>query len=298
MSLFSQEKKEIKLENYFGDLSARQIGPAVMSGRISDMENHPTDPMIIYAGSAGGGVWKSNDAGTTFYPIFDDNAQSIGAVELDPNDPDNTIYVGTGEPWPRNSVSVGDGLYKSTDGGNNWKKIGLENSERIANIIIPPNEFGNINDAGVVEMIEFIAKDWSTPAHNNYGENVLRKGLIVLDNLFKNKFDTKLTDCSDDQIKLIFDIISYNDGIAEDLKEEASFFATYRYMVVTGWFTSEVGMRDLGYKGNIPNVWDGVPEDVLKDHDVSYDEEWIAKCVDQSRRNETAVWDKDGNLLT
>ena len=138
LSLFSQEKKEIKLENYFGDLSARQIGPAVMSGRISDMENHPTDPMIIYAGSAGGGVWKSNDAGTTFYPIFDDYAQSIGAIELDPNDPDNTIYVGTGEPWPRNSVSIGDGLYKSNDGGNNWKKIGLKNSERIANIIVNP----------------------------------------------------------------------------------------------------------------------------------------------------------------
>ena len=57
LSSFSQEKKEIKLENYFGDLKAREIGPAVMSGRISDMENHPTDPMIIYAGSAGGGVW-------------------------------------------------------------------------------------------------------------------------------------------------------------------------------------------------------------------------------------------------
>ena len=144
LSLFSQEKKEIKLENYFGDLTARQIGPAVMSGRISDMENHPTDPMIIYAGSAGGGVWKSNDAGTTFYPIFDDHAQSIGAVELDPNDPDNTIYVGTGEPWPRNSVSIGDGLYKSNDGGNNWKKIGLENSERIANIIVNPENSNEI----------------------------------------------------------------------------------------------------------------------------------------------------------
>ena len=144
LSLFSQEKKEIKLENYFGDLSARQIGPAVMSGRISDMENHPTDPMIIYAGSAGGGVWKSNDAGTTFYPIFDDHAQSIGAIELDPNDPDNTIYVGTGEPWPRNSVSIGDGLYKSNDGGNNWKKIGLENSERIANIIVNPENSNEI----------------------------------------------------------------------------------------------------------------------------------------------------------
>ena len=144
LNLFSQEKKEIKLENYFGDLSARQIGPAVMSGRISDMENHPTNPMILYAGSAGGGVWKSNDAGTTFYPIFDDHTQSIGAVELDPNDPDNTIYVGTGEPWPRNSVSIGDGLYKSNDGGNNWKKIGLENSERIANIIVNPKNSNEI----------------------------------------------------------------------------------------------------------------------------------------------------------
>ena len=144
LSSFSQEKKEIKLENYFGDLKAREIGPAVMSGRISDMENHPTDPMIIYAGSAGGGVWKSNDAGTTFYPIFDDHCQSIGALEIDPNDPDNTIYVGTGEPWPRNSVSTGDGLYKSTDGGNNWDKIGLENSERIANIIVNPENSNEV----------------------------------------------------------------------------------------------------------------------------------------------------------
>ena len=69
-------------------------------------------------------------------------------------------------------------------------------------------------------------------------------------------------------------------------------------MVVTGWFTSEVGMRDLGYKGNIPNVWDGVPEDVLKDHDVSYDKEWIAKCGAQSKRIETARWDDDGTLIT
>ena len=144
LSSFSQEKKEIKLENYFGDLKAREIGPAVMSGRISDMENHPTDPMIIYAGSAGGGVWKSNDAGTTFYPVFDDHCQSIGALEIDPNDPDNTIYVGTGEPWPRNSVSTGDGLYKSTDGGNNWDKIGLENSERIANIIVNPENSNEV----------------------------------------------------------------------------------------------------------------------------------------------------------
>ncbi len=122
----------------FGDMTARHIGPALMSGRINDMEAHPTNSRILYAGTAGGGVWKSNDSGTSFTPIFDDYCQSIGAVALDPNDPDKTIYVGTGETWTRNSVSVGDGLYKSTDGGANWTKLGFDKSERIANIIINP----------------------------------------------------------------------------------------------------------------------------------------------------------------
>ena len=91
------QDKPIKLESLFGDLNARHIGPALMSGRIIDMEAHPTNSRIIYAGTAGGGVWKSQDGGTTFNPIFDDYCQSIGAVEVDPNDPDNIIYVGTGE---------------------------------------------------------------------------------------------------------------------------------------------------------------------------------------------------------
>ena len=147
-------------------------------------------------------------------------------------------------------------------------------------------------------MIEFIAKDWSTPAHNNYGENVLRKGLIVINQLFIKNFNKDLLECSDDEIKIIFDKISYQDNVSEELSEAASFFATYRSMIVTGWFTSEVGMKDLGYKGNIPNVWDGVPEEVLKDHSVSYDKEWIEKCIDQSKRNELAKWDEDGNLIT
>jgi len=134
----AQKKVSIKAKQLFGDIRARQIGPAVMSGRINDLEVHPTNNRIVYAGTAGGGVWKSNDGGTTFNPIFDDYCQSIGAVALDPNNPDNVIYVGTGETWPRNSVSVGDGLYKSVDGGSNWTKMGFEKSERIANIIVNP----------------------------------------------------------------------------------------------------------------------------------------------------------------
>ncbi len=140
----SQNESNIKVEDYFGDLRARHIGPALMSGRINDLTTHPTNQRIIYAGTAGGGVWKSNDAGTTFVPIFDDYCQSIGAVALDPNDPDNVIYVGTGETWTRNSVSVGDGLYKTTDGGATWNKIGFETSERIANIIVNPNNSNEI----------------------------------------------------------------------------------------------------------------------------------------------------------
>lgn len=140
----AQTTETVPAKGLFGNLSARHIGPALMSGRINDMEVHPTNPRIIYTGTAGGGVWKSNDAGTTFNPIFDEYCQSIGVVTLDPNDPDNTIYVGTGETWPRNSVSVGDGLYKSNDGGSNWKKMGFENSERIANIIVNPDNSDEI----------------------------------------------------------------------------------------------------------------------------------------------------------
>ncbi len=128
----------LKGKEMFGDMSARQIGPALMSGRISDLEGHPTNNRIIYAGTAGGGVWKSTNGGASFNSIFDDHIQSIGVVKVDPHDPDNTIWVGTGETWTRNSVSIGDGVYKSTDGGSNWKKMPLKGSERVSNIIIHP----------------------------------------------------------------------------------------------------------------------------------------------------------------
>jgi len=140
----AQSTTKIDAKYLFGGLRARHIGPALMSGRIIDLAVHPTNPRIIYAGAAGGGVWKSNDAGTTFNPIFDKYTQSIGAIALDPNDPDNTIYVGTGEIWTRNSISVGDGLYRSKDGGSSWKKIGFEKSEHIANIIVNPKNSNEI----------------------------------------------------------------------------------------------------------------------------------------------------------
>jgi photosystem II stability/assembly factor-like uncharacterized protein len=139
-TLSTAQETSLKGKELFGNMEARHIGPALMSGRINDIEVHPTNHRIIYAGTAGGGVWKSGDGGATFSPVFDEHAQSIGVVKLDPKNPDEVVWVGTGETWTRNSVSVGNGLYKSKDGGNNWKEIpGFENSERIASIVINPN---------------------------------------------------------------------------------------------------------------------------------------------------------------
>ncbi|MFM7309848.1 MAG: WD40/YVTN/BNR-like repeat-containing protein, partial [Flavobacteriales bacterium] len=136
-AVFAQQNT-INPSDYFGDLKARHIGPALMSGRVCDIEGHPTNSDLLYIGAAGGGVWKSQDAGLTFSPIFDSYCQSIGAIALAPSDPDNTVWVGTGEVWTRNSVSIGDGIYQSNDGGKNWKHKGLAKSERISAIEIDP----------------------------------------------------------------------------------------------------------------------------------------------------------------
>lgn len=121
----------------FGVLEARQLGPGTMSGRISAIEGVVSDPKILYVGTAGGGIWKSINAGASFKPIFDKYCQSIGALAIDPTNA-KIIYAGTGESNMRNSVSIGDGLYKTTDSGENWKKIGLDSTEHISKIAIDP----------------------------------------------------------------------------------------------------------------------------------------------------------------
>ncbi len=125
--------------NTFGALRARSIGPAVMSGRIAAIDAAAGDPLVIYAGAASGGVWKSSDAGLTWKPVFDEHSQSIGAIRIDPRDP-QTVWVGTGESWTRNSISIGTGLYRSADGGDSWQLMGLADSERISRIQVHPED--------------------------------------------------------------------------------------------------------------------------------------------------------------
>lgn len=121
----------------FGDLKGRQIGPARMSGRITTIDAENDNANNIWVGSAGGGVWKSINAGTSFKSVFDDYTQSIGTIKIDQERSD-TVWVGTGEVWTRNSVSIGTGIYRTVDGGEKWEFKGLEKSERIARIIIHP----------------------------------------------------------------------------------------------------------------------------------------------------------------
>ena len=121
-------------------LGARNIGSAAMSGRISAVAGRveADGKTTLLVGAASGGVWKSADGGTTFRPIFDKQSNlSIGALALDPGRP-GTYWVGTGESWMRNSVSAGDGLYKTTDGGETWSLMGLPNSEHISQIVVDP----------------------------------------------------------------------------------------------------------------------------------------------------------------
>ncbi len=130
----------IEIGSYvFGAVRARSIGPAIMSGRVSCLDVVDDNPRVIYVGAASGGVWKSTNAGVNFSPVFDDHPQCIGSITIDQARPD-TVWVGTGEVWVRNSVSVGTGLYKTVDGGEKWKCVGFEDSERIAEIIIHPKD--------------------------------------------------------------------------------------------------------------------------------------------------------------
>jgi photosystem II stability/assembly factor-like uncharacterized protein len=124
----------------FAALRGREIGPAGMSGRVSDVEVVLADRSIVYVGSATGGVFRSSDGGVTWDPIFDDQpALSIGSVAVFQPNPD-IVWVGTGEGNPRNSAGVGRGLFKSIDGGRSWAPMGFESSERIHRVLTHPTD--------------------------------------------------------------------------------------------------------------------------------------------------------------
>ncbi len=134
----SEKEEKSALEQAISGLKWRNIGPAFCAGRIADIALHPEDENTWYVAVGSGGVWKTKNAGITWKSIFDgQESYSIGCITVDPNNP-HTVWVGTGENVGGRHVGFGDGIYRSTDDGKSWKKMGLEASEHISEIIIHP----------------------------------------------------------------------------------------------------------------------------------------------------------------
>ena len=171
----------------------------------------------------------------------------------------------------------------------------METIAALSTVILPPKEpHGGPIEANVPELIEFMGKDIPEM------QPTLLGGLMWLNHKSNKEFGLEFKVASLAQQQQICDEICWHDTEVplDEQALEIQFFALMRNLVVTGYYTSKVGIADLGYKGNTPNVWDGVPQDVLDQHGVAYDPEWIAKCVDQSKRGIIAEWDENGNLLT
>lgn len=162
----------------FKNLKARSIGPAGMSGRVTAIDALYSNPNIIYLGTASGGVWKTENSGAKWEPIFDEQSiLNIGAVAVQQSNP-SVLWVGTGEGNPRNSVSLGGGIFKSVDGGKNWKAMGLEKTKNIHRIIIDPinpntiyaaaigNPYGEHAERGVYKTIDG-GDTWNLILHTN-----------------------------------------------------------------------------------------------------------------------------------
>lgn len=167
----------------------------------------------------------------------------------------------------------------------------LQAIKTLANLILPANEKGNIEQAGVVDFIEFMAKD--VPEF----QVKIRGGLMWLNGYCNSKYERVFVMCTEEQQKEVLDNIAFPLPNVKEQPQKIEFFSLMRNLVLTGYFTSEVGIKELGYQGNLPNVWDGVPQDVLDDHGMSYETEWLTKCADQSKRDEIAKWDAEGNLI-
>ena len=150
----------------------------------------------------------------------------------------------------------------------------LKSLHILADIIIPKDDVsGSANDAKVVEFIEFTVLD-----RPNYQVS-LRGGLSWLDMHCLKKYSLSFSDCSKQQQLEIVDMIAYPKKAKPEMRAGVSFFNTLRDLVVTGFYTSEIGVTDLGFKGNAPNQWNGVPDDVLKQYNLSYTKRELTECI-------------------
>ena len=162
----------------------------------------------------------------------------------------------------------------------------------LCDLILPADDqFGSATDAGVPAFIEFIAKD--IPEH----QVPLRGGMMWLNHRANRTFGAEFSACTEAQQKSLLDEIAFPNEDAPELQQGVIFFILLRSLVLTGYYTTKMGIESLRYQGNVPNNWDGVPEEVLAEHGLSYDEEWLAKCANADR-DSVAEWDEEGRLVS
>ncbi len=157
----------------------------------------------------------------------------------------------------------------------------------LSDIILPKEEGSqSASEAGVTEFIDFIVKDM--PNH----QIPMRGGLKWLDRESKLRFQNNFIDLkAEEQIEIVEDI-AYPEDVKEEYKQGASFFSLIRDLTLTGFFTSKQGIKDLGYIGNQANFWDGVPEDELNKHNLSYDNQYLDQYITMEERNDEMIWDE------
>ena len=142
------QAQKISLDQ-FKNMKPRSIGPAGMSGRVTAIDAVQTNPNIVYVGTASGGVWKTENSGAKWEPLFDEQPLlNIGAVCIQQSNP-AVLWVGTGEGNPRNSLNLGAGIFKSMDAGKTWKLAGLEKTKNIHRIIIDPSNPNTVYVAAI-----------------------------------------------------------------------------------------------------------------------------------------------------
>ena len=162
----------------------------------------------------------------------------------------------------------------------------------LCDLILPATATaGAASEAFVPEFIDFAVKEWPNQ------QDGFRDGIKWLDNYSRDKNGKDFIFTTAENQTAILDEIAYPDKATEETQPGVDFFRQIRNFTLTGYYTTEMGYEDLGYVGNRPNIWDGVPEEVLADHDVKYEEDWLKKCINQDRRTDIAEWDEDGNLL-
>lgn len=168
----------------------------------------------------------------------------------------------------------------------------LETIAVLCDLILPATAMtGGALEAEVPAFIEFIVKDM--PQH----QLPVRGGLAWLDNHSLKQYNREFKKLEIAQQKAVCDQIAYPGKTKPEMMPGEKLFTRMRNLTLTGYYTSKIGIEDLGYMGNIANNWDGVPQQVLDEHKLAYEPEWLAKCVDPNTRNTVAEWDDEGNLI-